>query len=43
MELTELHLCNEWIRVERTSNSELIDSRDTELVLVALDQLGGVE
>lgn len=40
--LTVLHLGNDRIRVERFPHSKLIHSRDSELVLVALDKVGGI-
>ena len=42
-ELTELHLCNDWIRVQRSAITKLVDGRDTELILIALDQFSDVE
>ena len=41
--LTVLHLSNDWIRVQWFANTILVDSRDSELVLIALDEVGGVE
>lgn len=38
--LTVLHLGNNRIRVQRFSHSKLVHSRDPELVLVALDEVG---
>lgn len=38
--LTVLHLGNDGIRVERFTHSKLVHSRDSELVLVALDKIG---
>lgn len=38
--LTVLHLGNDGIRVERFPHSKLVHSRDSELVLVALDKVG---
>lgn len=40
--LTVLHLCDDRIRVEGFPDPKLVDSRNSELVLVALDQVGGV-
>lgn len=40
--LTVLHLCDDRIRVQGFTNSKLVHSRDSELVLIALDQVGGV-
>jgi len=41
--LTILHLSNDWIRVQWFANTKLVDRRDSELVLIALDEVGGVE
>ena len=41
--LTVLHLCNDRNGVQGFANSKLVDSRDSELVLIALDKVGGVE
>ena len=38
-----MHLSNDWIRVQWFANTILVDSRDSELVLIALDEVGGVE
>lgn len=40
--LTVLHLCDDRIRVQGFTNSKLVHSRDSELVLIALDKVGGV-
>lgn len=40
--LTVLHLCDNWVGVEGFTNSKLVHSRDSELVLVALDKVGGI-
>lgn len=41
--LTVLHPCDDRIRVQRFTNSKLVDSRDSELVLIALNKVGGIE
>lgn len=40
--LTVLHLCDDRIRVQWFTNTKLVDSRDSELVLIALDEVGGI-
>lgn len=40
--LTVLHLCDDSIRVQWFANTKLVDSRDSELVLIALDEIGGI-
>lgn len=41
--LTVLHPCGDRIRVQRFTNSKLVDSRDSELVLIALNKVGSIE
>lgn len=40
--LTVLHLCNEGIRVQWFANTKLVDSRDSELVFIPFDEVGGI-
>lgn len=40
--LTVLHLGYDCIRVQWFANTKLVDSRDSELVLIALDEVGGI-
>lgn len=41
--LTVLHPCNDRIRVQRFTNSKLVDGRDSELVFIAFDKVVGIE
>lgn len=40
--LTVLHLGDDRIRVQGFTNSKLVHSRDSELVLIGLDKVGGI-
>lgn len=41
--LTVLHLCDDGIRVQWFANTKLVHGRDSELVFVALDEVGSIE
>lgn len=40
--LTVLHLCDDRIRVQWFADTKLVDSRYSELVLITLDEVGGI-
>lgn len=41
--LTVLHLCDDRVGVQGFADTKLVDSRDSELVLITLDEVSGIE